>query len=219
MDLAKFWTTCSSNSIVLTLEQLKSIERYHDELKYWNAKVNMISRKDEDNILERHILHSLSIVKYVDFRPKDKIIDVGTGGGLPGIPVKIACPGVDMLLIDSINKKVKVAKMLAQHTGLRKIEAMCIRAETLAEDLLYRKKFDYVLSRAVAKLDIIAEWTSGLLKKNGTILLLKGGDLTEEIEAARIKYPNLSVKEIMIDLVGLPFFREEGKKLLICKFN
>jgi 16S rRNA (guanine527-N7)-methyltransferase len=219
MDLVKFWTTCSSNNIVLTLEQLKTLERYHDELKYWNAKVNLISRQDEDNILERHILHSLSIVKYVDFPPKSKVLDVGTGGGLPGIPVKIACPEIDILLVDSINKKIKIAQMLAKHTGLRKIEALWTRAEALGENPEYRRKFDFVITRAVGKLEVIIDWTKLLIKQNAKIILLKGGDLSEEINAVKSRHQNFKVKEIEIDMLGVPYFKEEGKKILICHFD
>jgi 16S rRNA (guanine527-N7)-methyltransferase len=218
MDLAKFWTICSSNNVVLSLEQLKSLERYYNELKYWNSKVNLISRKDEDNILERHILHSLAIVKYVDFAPKSKVIDVGTGGGLPGIPVKIACPEIDILLVDSINKKVKIAQMLAKHTGLRKIEAKWTRVEDLGNEPEYRNKFHFVISRAVAKVELIVEWTDRIAKREAGIILLKGGDLSEEIASAKQKYPSLKFKEIQIDMIGVPFFKEEGKKLLICSF-
>ena len=219
MDLVKFWTTCSSNNIILSLEQLKTLERYHDELKYWNAKVNLISRQDEDNILERHILHSLSIVKYVDFPHKSKVLDVGTGGGLPGIPVKIACPEIDILLVDSINKKIKITEMLAKHTGLRKIEALCTRAEALGDKPEYRRKYDFVISRAVGKLEVIIDWTKLLIKQNAKIILLKGGDLSEEINAVKSKHQNFKVREIEIDLLGVPYFKEEGKKILICHFD
>ncbi|MFA7626978.1 MAG: 16S rRNA (guanine(527)-N(7))-methyltransferase RsmG [Candidatus Kapaibacterium sp.] len=219
MDSVKFWTTCSTNNIVLDLEQLRTLERYQNELKYWNAKVNLISRKDEDNIFERHILHSLSIVKYVDFAPKSRVLDIGTGGGLPGIPVKIASPEIDLLLVDSINKKIKIASMLASHTGLRKIKALCTRVEDLSNIPEYRNNFHYIISRAVAKIEFLIEWTNGLRRKDCKIILLKGGDLTEEIKSARIKYPNLHVEEIQIDFLGVPFFKNEGKKLLICKLG
>lgn len=219
MDLVKFWTICSTNSIVLSKEQLKIIERYANELKYWNSKVNLISRKDEENIFERHILHSLSILKYVDFPPKSKVLDVGTGGGLPGIPVKIANPEIDMLLVDSISKKIKMTKMFAQHTGLRKIEAICTRAEDLAKDNNYIKRYDFIISRAVAKIELIIDWTKFLAKDKAKFILLKGGDLSEEINSAKIIYPKLKIEEIEINLLGEPYFLNENKKLLICYFQ
>ncbi len=219
MDLVKFWTICSTNSIVLSKEQLKIIERYANELKYWNSKVNLISRKDEENIFERHILHSLSILKYVDFPPKSKVLDVGTGGGLPGIPIKIANPDIDMLLVDSISKKIKMTKMFAQHTSLRKIEAICTRAEDLAKDNNYIKRYDFIISRAVAKIELIIDWTKFLAKDKAKFILLKGGDLREEINSAKMIYPKLKIDEIEINLLGEPYFLNENKKLLICYFQ
>ena len=219
MDLVKFWTICSTNSIVLSKEQLKIIERYANELKYWNSKVNLISRKDEENIFERHILHSLSILKYVDFPPKSKVLDVGTGGGLPGIPIKIANPDFDMLLVDSISKKIKMTKMFAQHTSLRKIEAICTRAEDLAKDNNYIKRYDFIISRAVAKIELIIDWTKFLAKDKAKFILLKGGDLREEINSAKMIYPKLKIDEIEINLLGEPYFLNENKKLLICYFQ
>jgi len=217
--LVKFWTICSTNSIVLSLEQIKTIERYYNELIYWNSKVNMISRKDEDNILERHILHSLALVKYFDFPAKSKVLDIGTGGGFPGIPLKIACPEIDLLMVDSINKKIKMTKMFAQHTNLRKIEALWARAEQLAQDPQYRGRFDFVVSRAVAKTELIIEWSEYLIKRKTKILLLKGGDLSEEINAAKSKYNGLKIEEIPIDMLGVPYFKEEDKKILVCSFS
>ncbi len=219
MDLVKFWTICSTNSIVLDLEQIKSIERYANELKYWNSKVNLISRKDEDNIFERHILHSLSISKYFDFPNKAKVLDVGTGGGLPGIPLKIANPHIDLLMVDSISKKIKITQMFAQHTGLRKISAICARAEDLAEFQDYRKKFDFVISRAVAKIELIIGWTAKLIKPSAKIILLKGGNLDEEIDSAKKLLNNIKIDVINIDMMGVPYFKEDNKKIIVCSFE
>lgn len=219
MDLVKFWTLCSTNNIILTKDQLDLLERYGRELKYWNSQVNLISRKDEDNIFDRHIMHCLAILKYIDIPAKSRVIDIGTGGGLPGIPIKIANPEIDMLMVDSVNKKIKLTKMFAQHTNLRNIEALWARVETLSENPIYRRNFDFVVSRAVARIELIVEWTHLLVKKNTKFLLLKGGDLTEEIKSAKDKYPELKIKEINIDILGLPYFLEENKKLLICSFD
>lgn len=219
MELSKLWTICSSNGIVLSLEQLKSLERYHNELKYWNTKINLISRKDEENILERHILHSLTLVKYIDFKPKSKIIDVGSGGGLPGIPVKIACPEVDMLMVDSIRKKIKTTEMFAKHTGLRKVSCLCSRVEDLASDISYKNKFDFVISRAVAKTMQIVDWTLPLIKKNASILLLKGGNLDDEIYETKKMFPFLDISVIDIDIFSCPYFKNEEKKIVVCRYK
>lgn len=215
MDLVHFWTICSTNNIILDKEMIDNIERYTNELKYWNEKVNLISRKDEDNILERHILHSLCICKYHSFNEKDSVLDVGTGGGLPGIPVKIANPTIRIDLVDSIAKKSKLTKMFAEHTGLRNIFVHNARAEEFLSKT--NKKYNVVIARAVTRTVHILDWCANYLKKDGIFILLKGGDLSDEINEAKSKYPKISVKEIDIDLLGFNYFKIQEKKILIIK--
>lgn len=216
MELTEFWTLCSSNGIVLDLKQLKQFTRYAEELLYWNEKVNMISRKDIDNIVERHLLHSLSILKYVDIPPKSRCLDIGTGGGLPGIPIAITNPDIKMLLIDSIAKKIKVTGMLASHTGHRSIKAMKIRAEELANLKDHKKKYDFIFARAVTRTVKIISWAGGLMKHSGKIVLLKGGDLNGELTEAREYYPNYDIVEKNIQIIGMDWFEKEEKKIIIC---
>jgi len=219
MELIKFWTICSSNSIVLTHEQIKQFERFESELRYWNEKVNLISRRDEENIYERHFLHSLSILKYVELKDKANCLDFGTGGGFPGIPLKIAKPDLNFLLVDSIKKKIKITDMFAKHTGLRNIKAISTRIEEYATEHQNQKKFDYIFARAVGKLDVLISWSVNLLKQNGKLIFLKGGDLSEEINMAIEKFPLLKVQEIKIELFGADFFEKEDKKIIICEFD
>jgi 16S rRNA (guanine527-N7)-methyltransferase len=195
---------------------MANIERFHDELITWNQRINLISRQDLDNIYERHILHSLTILKYATIAPKARCVDVGTGGGFPGIPLKIALPEIRMLLVDSIAKKLKTAGMFAQHTGLRNFEAKTLRAETLADTKEYRAAFDVVTARAVAPLAQLVSWVEPLLKPQSQMLFLKGGNLTEEITEAQKKYPHLSVTEHLLEMNGVAWFKEQEKKLLIC---
>jgi 16S rRNA (guanine527-N7)-methyltransferase len=216
MDAIEFWTVCAANGIVLDQQQMNNITRFHDELVKWNKRVNLISRQDIDNVYERHILHSLAIAKYATIPPKARVIDVGTGGGFPGIPLKILYPELRMLLVDSIGKKIKTAGMLAQHTGLRSIEAKNVRAETLADNPSYRKAFDVVTARAVAPLVQLVSWVELLVKPNARLLLLKGGNLREEIQEAQKKFPHLTVQEHAIELTGALWFKEQEKKVLVC---
>lgn len=213
MDMVEFWTLCSTNNINIDKSWIETFERYAKELKYWNEKVNLISRKDEENILDRHILHSLSICKYFEFKPKANVLDVGTGGGLPGIPIKIANPDIRIDLIDSITKKAKITEMLASHTGLRNIQVFNGRVE---DHLTKSKKnYDVIIARAVTRTISILDWTIGSLKKDGAYVLLKGGDLTEEIAEAKQKYPKLQYQLINIDFLGYDYFKEQEKKILI----
>lgn len=219
MDFIKFWTICSLNSIILDDNQMALIERYVNELLYWNKKINLISRKDEENILERHILHSLSPLKYINFKEKSYCLDVGTGGGLPGIPLKIARPDLKFTLIDSISKKIKMTDMFAKHTELKDITSFTIRAEDYEKYNKSVKKFDYIFSRAVAKTDLVLSWVRNIIKKDGLIVLYKGGNLDEEIENAKKRFRNIVIEIINITLNGCPWFSEEDKKLLICRFK
>ena len=146
-------------------------------------------------------------------------MDIGTGGGFPGIPLSIARPDTKFLLMDSIAKKIKITAMFAQHTASRDISAVCGRVEGLHEDPSKLKSFDYIFVRAVTRTKELFEWSDPLLHENGKIILLKGGDLTEEIADAQWKFPNYEIKEIPIKIIGCPWFASEEKKLLICSRN
>lgn len=214
MEITEFWTICSANSIIFELDQIEMIKRFVAELKYWNQKVNLISRKDEDNILTKHILHSLTALKYLQIRQKANCLDLGCGGGLPGIPLKIARKDLQMLMIDSVGKKIKIASMFAAHTGLKNIRAMAVRAEDQDFHKDFNSSFDFIFSRAVARIDRILSWTDYLLKPDGKLVLYKGGNLDDEISEASVKY-NFRFNEIPIDFFGFAEFKQEEKKLII----
>lgn len=165
----------------LTEEQHYHFHQLYVLYKFWNANINVISRKDIDHLYLRHILHSLSIAKVIQFKPHTKIMDVGTGGGLPGIPLAIFFPQVHFHLVDSIGKKIKVVKEVADALKLKNISFEQQRAE------LVKEKFDFVVSRAVAPLKTLHDWTEHLILpksfndlRNGMICL-KGGKLEKEI--------------------------------------
>lgn len=214
-----FWTTCSANDILLEKEQVDALKRYHDELIYWNAKVNMISRKDEVNVWDRHILHSLTILKYVNIRPKARVLDVGTGGGLPGIPIKIARPDLKMFLVDSIKKKATMAAMFAQHTMLKDISVQAARCEDLAREPHYIGSFDVVISRAVARTAVLLEWVRPLVKPTAVCAFLKGGYLDEEIAEAKATFKGLRIEVIPLEIFGVPMFTQDEKKVVVCRFS
>jgi 16S rRNA (guanine527-N7)-methyltransferase len=219
MDWLEFWTICSANGIVMDKDQIDVVKRYVGELQKWNNKVNLISRKDEDNIPTKHILHSLSFLKYYQMPNKAICLDVGTGGGLPGIPISIARPDINMTLVDSISKKMKITSMLADHTGRKKLRAICSRAEDLVSDKQHRYRYDFIFARAVKRMERVLDWVKPLLKKKGKVVFYKGGDLTEEIEEAKKIFPKLFVEEKDIDIIGIDSFKKEDKKLIVCWFS
>ena len=166
-----------SDNQILQFQKLQGL--YED----WNAKINVISRKDIDELYTRHVLHSLGIAKIMEFRPGSKIMDVGTGGGFPGIPLAILFPEVDFYLIDVIAKKIRVVNEVAAGLGLKNVKAEQKRAE------LVKQEFDFIVSRAVTNMPDFVNWVDDKVSKkqnhelaNG-ILYLKGGDLTEELKA------------------------------------
>lgn len=165
----------------LTTEQKNQFIKLEDLYKEWNEKINVISRKDMDSLYEKHILHSLGIAKIMEFAPGTKVLDIGTGGGFPGIPLAILFPEVHFTLIDSIGKKITVVNEVSQGIGLKNVTAIHERAEKLKE------KFHFVVSRAVTQMPVFLRWLKGKFEKeqfnpkhNG-VLYLKGGDLGEEL--------------------------------------
>ncbi|MFT4759056.1 MAG: 16S rRNA (guanine527-N7)-methyltransferase [Paraglaciecola sp.] len=167
----------------LTEMQLEQLARLPQLYKEWNAKINVISRKDVDNIEGRHILHSLSLIPIVRFRSGADILDLGTGGGFPGIPLAIFYPDVNFHLVDGTAKKIRVVQEIIDALGLKNVKAEQMRAEEIKN-----KRYDFVACRAVASIDKLHNWTLRLFKKehqhalpNG-LLTLKGGDLTKELK-------------------------------------
>ena len=175
------------------IEQFSMLKAIYEN---WNQKINVISRKDIDNINLRHVLHSMSIAKFIKFKKQTKILDLGTGGGFPGIPLAILFPDCNFILVDSVKKKITVVENVVKELKLNNIICYCSRVEEL--DL----KFDFLVTRAVAKMPKIINWSRGKFNlesnneiKNG-VIALKGGDISEELSS--INNPTiLPIEEIL----------------------
>ena len=199
-EITKYFPNLTDNQLI----QFQKLEElYHD----WNAKINVISRKDIDELYVKHVLHSLGIAKVMNFEPKATVLDVGTGGGFPGIPLAILFPETRFYLIDVIAKKIKVVNEVVAALGLENVKAEQLRAENM------KGEFDFIVSRAVTNMPDFFSWIKDKIKKqnkhklkNG-ILYLKGGDLTEELKA----FPNATEYNLS-DYFSEEFF--ETKKVV-----
>ncbi len=196
----------------LTSDQIRQYSLLGPLYNEWNSKINVISRKDISKLYERHILHSLAIGKFIKFMPGTKVLDAGTGGGFPGIPLAILFPEVQFHLIDSVGKKIKVVNEVALAAGIKNITTEQVRLENL------KYKYDFIVSRAVAELPQFAKWAKkniSPVNKNAIpngVLYLKGGDLSSEIKPFK--------KRVIIEDLS-QYFKEEyfkTKKLVYIDF-
>ena len=196
----------------LSEEQKTQFQQLEILYKEWNEKINVISRKDIDEFYERHVLHSLGIAKIMEFAEGSKVLDIGTGGGFPGIPLAILFPNVEFTLVDSIGKKITVVKGVSESLGLKNVKAYHERAEKIKD------KFHFVVSRAVTQMPVFLRWLKGKFEKeqfnpkhNG-VLYLKGGDLGEELAGIKCEIYHLK------DQFGEEFF-DTKKVVYLSKGN
>ncbi|MBL7709303.1 MAG: 16S rRNA (guanine(527)-N(7))-methyltransferase RsmG [Chitinophagaceae bacterium] len=189
-----------------TPEQLQQFGQLESLYKEWNEKINVISRKDIDGLYEKHVLHSLSIAAAFEFPDDADIVDLGTGGGFPGIPLAIFFPQVKFHLVDSIAKKLKVVEGVAESIGLKNVTTQHSRVEEIKN-----RKFDVVVSRAVAPLKDLWAWGKPLLKKSSltplqpSLICLKGGDLHQEIQESGTRPRMMEIHDIFPE----EFFKEK----------
>ena len=191
----------------LSPTQIKQFEQLGPLYTEWNQKINVVSRKDIENIYDHHILHSLAIAKIVKFKPEAKVLDLGTGGGLPGIPLAILFPETNFVLADGTGKKIKVVQAIVDELGLKNVQALHSRAEEL------KMKFDFVVCRAVARLEKLVGWSQKLISEqqmhalpNG-LITLKGGAIKAEIK----ELPKGEYVEVypLTDFFTEPYYEEK----------
>ena len=235
----KIWfrDLCVRNGLTPTDSQLEQLDYYVVLLLEWNKKINIISRKDEENVWTYHILHSISPLFEIEIKQNSAVVDIGTGGGLPGIPLKILRPDLSMLCIDSTGKKINAVSQMISDIKLNNIYALWGRAEEVGSQPEYTGKFDFAIARAVAPLKDLLSWSKIFLKSidpnritikthiNGRInpnppalLAFKGGDLSEEMEIAKRKHQQINIQSIDIIFTGSEQLIASDKKILVVHF-
>jgi len=237
VSLFEFRRIVRLNGLAVTEEQFAQLERYVGLLLDWNGKINLISRRDQENVWFAHMLHSVSPWFFVDLAPGLRVLDLGTGGGLPGIPLAVLRPDLKLTLLDSIRKKVDAVRQMAGELGLTNVDAVVGRAEEIGREANHRHSYDVVIARAVARLTDLTKWSRPFLKEGrgswltpsgdmqvrvaGTridgpcLLTLKGGDLEGEVREATVRGARVQVVPLVFpgsEQIGL-----EEKKLLIVR--
>jgi 16S rRNA (guanine527-N7)-methyltransferase len=233
---SKIWfrSICRKNGLTPSDVQIEQMEQYVHLLLDWNKKINLISRKDEANIWSYHILHSVSPLFRLSIAPSCTMIDIGTGGGLPGVPIKILRSDISLLCLDATNKKIHALTHMIEALNLSDARGVWGRAEEIGQQAQYLHHFDYVIARAVCPLDELVSLASKFLrKKNYTtveeqntnthlltshppaIIALKGGDLKQEVDRAQRKFPRSEITTINLTFSGSDQLVTSDKKIIL----
>jgi 16S rRNA (guanine527-N7)-methyltransferase len=194
----RVFSICRRNGLLLTDDHVMKLRTFVEMLLEWNAKINLVSRKDIENIWHSHVLHSLSLLFYIRFPERIRMLDLGTGGGFPGIPLSIVRDDLKVTLCDSIRKKTAAVQDMVQSLQLANVEVVTGRAEEIARDSSHSGAYDTVVARAVASLNDLIRWSRPFVKKGNSdfprLIALKGGDLGNEISEAQTKTKPLQIK-------------------------
>jgi 16S rRNA (guanine527-N7)-methyltransferase len=226
---------CYKNNLEISDHQIHLLDKYVTLLCEWNIKINLLSRKDIDNIWTRHIIGSLAFLFENSLAEKSKIVDVGTGGGLPGIPLAIMLPDCSFILVDSIRKKINAVDNILKSLSLGNVKTLHGRAEELSNKPYCHNKYDYVIARAVGSVSDVVTWSYGFLNRRnkselvsekrtngmfifpGSIILMKGGDLAEEISRLKMDKKNWQFVTYPMKIVDLPPEDLQDKKFVIVR--
>jgi 16S rRNA (guanine527-N7)-methyltransferase len=196
----------------LTAQQATQFESYLDLLKSWSQRTNLVSTKDQSRLVSRHFLESVAVLFSIEIPPGAAILDLGTGAGLPGVPMKIIRPDLKFVLLDSKRMKSLFLRKVVANLSLENVVVVCERAENMVEK--YANAFNFIVSRAVAPLVELWEWGRPLLKTGGQLLAMKGGDLNDEIASLEEKYNT-------VQLHLCPFFKtlvqDDSKKIIVLR--
>lgn len=232
LESFQFEAILRQNGLRITDRQREQFRLYALQLLKWNKSVNLISRKDENNIWQKHLLHCSSLLFHLSLLPGSALLDLGTGGGLPGIPLKILLPSLQVVLIDSVRKKTVATASMIKDLALRNIKVESGRAEELARRDEYRYRFDYVVARAVGELKDLVRWSSGFLRSRGpavpkdvdttkrmiqppALIAMKGGDLEAEVREAKRDRRVKQIEVVELTIRGVNEMISPEKKAVI----
>lgn len=204
-------------SIPYNETMLEKFRIYMEGILEWNEKVNLTSISDPESFVQKHYVDSLLCTPYKEFRKAESIIDVGTGGGFPGIPLALAAPDKEFVLMDSLNKRIKIIKELCRRAEIHNVTAIHARAEELARDKAHRQKYDLCVSRAVANIATLSEYCLPFIKRGGYFLAYKGPDTEEELKAGRKAIGLLGGSVAREEKADLPGFDLNHKIIFIKK--
>ncbi len=228
-------TVCQKNGLMISDDKLTFIQKYVELLLDWNRRINLISRRDEPNIWERHILHSLAALFKLDLSPTASVLDLGAGGGLPGIPIKIVLESLQLTCLDSIKKKTVALGNIVLKLSLSEVQVVCGRAEDLGKKNQFHSSYDYVLCRAVGPLKDLVKWSAPFLRKSGefasreghlrtghrfrvpvgSLIAWKGGELEREFQVVRKMKSVRSITVVPIVFEGSETIEANDKQLVI----
>ncbi len=230
-------TIVEKNNLPITDIELSKLTEYCVLLERWNKSINLISRKDEENLWRNHILLSLIFLFRIEFPGEAKILDLGTGGGLPGIPLSIMRRDIEFVLVDSIRKKTTAVQDMVEALGLPNVKVVCGRAEELGRLNIYGHAFDAVIARGVSSLDNLVAWAAPFLKigeaskkfivstpqrivlTRPVLISIKGGDLSAETDRTRKRFPHITLHSFDVTFNGSEVLEKFGKKIILVETN
>lgn len=230
------YTLCKKNNIIITDIEIRQLSLFRSQLEEWNKKINLVSRKNADQIWKSHIALSLTLLFKIEFSPGSKILDLGTGGGFPGIPLSIILQNCHFSLLDSTQKKITAIQSIIDELHLPNVSAVWGRAEDIGKQHGFHNAFDAVVARSVSGLANLVEWAFPFLKpyNNGrpnntpagskesisvpALITFKGGEIEEEEKDARKRYPQMKLHTIPLIFNGSEEFENQDKKLVIATF-
>ncbi len=240
MNDEELWlhTILKKNGVTITAIQLQRLQAYKKQILNWNEKINLVSRKNQENLWKTHIFMSLAVLFKIDFSFNARILDLGTGGGLPGIPLSIMLPDIEFVLLDSIQKKISAVSAMISELHLPNASAVCGRAEDVQKEAAMQKSFSAVIVRAVSNLKDLIKYgypflrinkqekaaadfdsavtrTDRLVLKNPSLIAFKGGDLSEEFAVAQRFFPKLFIHSLPLTFKGSEEFSNVEKHLVI----